>query len=168
MRCPGRYIGSSYQRDNFDNLSFDRHVVGVEVAIRELELEYSNVSVAVSGMSGILVGHALVMRHGRAVTVVRKPQDTAHGFAIEGFHPHKFYVIVDDMCSSGATVDYIRRTFEEHFDYRHCRLLCAIMYKTWGVTHHPTVPTFHCNVGEGRVSHQKVKAFLGEGNTNED
>lgn len=63
-------------------------------------------SIAVTGISGMLLGPQLARELGKNLIVVRKDQDTknhAFGAIVLGYRASKRYLIVDDQISSGNT-----------------------------------------------------------------
>lgn len=72
-------------------------------------------TIAVSGVSGLLLGPILAYKLGKNLAVVRKTDDSTHSYCtIEGQWGSK-YVIIDDFIASGATVRYIRDKLDNRF-----------------------------------------------------
>jgi hypothetical protein len=65
-------------------------------------------TIAVRGVSGVLVGSAVAIALNKHLIVVRKEEDDSHsGVTCEGHLTARRYVIVDDFISSGRTVKTI-------------------------------------------------------------
>jgi len=65
-------------------------------------------AIAVRGTSGTVVGGALSLATGLPLVIVRKPGDGTHSsYQIECDDSFKRYVIIDDLISSGATMQHI-------------------------------------------------------------
>lgn len=72
--------------------------------MREIDKETPFDAVAVTGLSGLLMGPVVADRLGKGIIVVRKEGEKNHsGYAIESSVSGK-YVIVDDFISTGATI----------------------------------------------------------------
>jgi orotate phosphoribosyltransferase-like protein len=67
--------------------------------------EFSHI--VVSGISGQSVGWPVFYKTGIDICVVRKPEEKSHGSLIHGRGELKKYVIIDDIISSGDTVNRI-------------------------------------------------------------
>lgn len=73
-------------------------------------------SIAVTGLSGSLVGPAVALALSVPVVAIRKPSDMHHGSAtLVGFEDvGRRYLIIDDFRSTGATVNRIRDEVAGH------------------------------------------------------
>jgi len=93
----------------FDNaIDCRRRDDTVRDAIHTLR-KYDFDTIAVCGVSGLLLGPILAYEMGKRLVVVRKKDDSSHSCSmIEGYCGDK-YVIVDDLIASGATVNLIRQ-----------------------------------------------------------
>ena len=90
-------------------------------------------AIAVRGTSGLLVGTMIAAMMNKSLVVVKKPNDGTHsGYEVEGasvaFEEHGKalrYIIVDDLVSSGSTVQAIVNGVMQHNDGR---ALCVAMF----------------------------------------
>lgn len=77
-------------------------------------------AIAVSGVSGLVLGTALALRLNKHILVVRKEQESRHSDnVVEGLHGFTDqatlnYVIVDDLMSSGYTVARMQVEIDRH------------------------------------------------------
>lgn len=77
--------------------------------IRESGLQFD--TIAVTGMSGALIGGEVASRLGKDLTLVRKPDDDSHASdKVEGPVEAKTYIFVDDQIDSGETVTRVLNT----------------------------------------------------------
>jgi adenine/guanine phosphoribosyltransferase-like PRPP-binding protein len=73
--------------------------------------------IAVSGMSGAVVGAVVSTLLNMSLIIIRKNGEQRHSeYVRQGPHDaaHKTYIIIDDLIDSGKTVDYILNINEEH------------------------------------------------------
>jgi adenine/guanine phosphoribosyltransferase-like PRPP-binding protein len=83
--------------------------------------------IAVTGMSGVILGSPVALRLHRPLVVLRKQSDKDnHGYQdiINIEHAGARYLIIDDFISSGRTYHRIR----EHMDYEGVTYAGAYMY----------------------------------------
>jgi len=99
----------------------------VEAAVQALEgLDFD--TIAVSGVSGLLLGPILAYKMSKKLIVVRKNGDSSHSnYLIEGTCGRK-YVIIDDFMSTGATVSYIRQQIDKKIDVSGWKPECVGFY----------------------------------------
>lgn len=74
-------------------------------------------TIAVRGMSGILVGAPLAMDLEKDIIIIRKDEDMTHSCSkAEGWGFNQKILIVDDFIESGNTIDHIYETIIETCD----------------------------------------------------
>lgn len=104
-------------------------------ALEHMRAEWD--TVAFAGTSGSAVAFALSALYGYPITLVRKSGEQTHHFSsyntkycVEGLvGPGLRYMIVDEMVSSGATVDRINAQFKIEFPSMQCAGL--LLYEHW-------------------------------------
>lgn len=85
-------------------------------AVRVLS-EYDFDTIAVTGVSGLVVGPILAHLMQKQLFVLRKDNESAHTMAMHsGLLPEEKYVIVDDFIESGRTVFKIIETINKFFE----------------------------------------------------
>jgi hypothetical protein len=71
-------------------------------------------AIAVTGISGILVGSVIAMEMDKPLIIVRKRGEQRHSaFDVEGVFGGETYVILDDFVSSGSTIARVERKVAE-------------------------------------------------------
>lgn len=107
--CP-RWLNRGYVRTQRDT--------AVRDAVKALKDKNFD-TIAVSGVSGLLLGPILAYKLKKELIVVRKNQGAHSSHITEGYDRSKRYIIVDDVVSSGATlhriieaVSKLTRTYE--------------------------------------------------------
>lgn len=119
----------------------------VDYAVRDLTPLIAGFdSIAVRGVSGLLVGSPVALALGKPLAVVRKPSEVAHASGIVNrAHAGNSYIVIDDFVSSGATVREIQlemawRTnavFTGFYTYLYrkfvpaCEMKTHYSYSTW-------------------------------------
>jgi hypothetical protein len=100
-RISGAHLYKVFQAGNLGKI--------VNYTIEALQPHKDNFdTIAVRGVSGILVGSAVAIALNKHLIVVRKEGDDSHsGVTCEGHLTARRYVIVDDFVSSGKTVNTI-------------------------------------------------------------
>ncbi len=84
-----------------------------EAVVSLLEVEFD--TIAFCGMSGALFGPVLAHRMDKKMILVRKADDKRHSsYDEEGYKNAERVLIVDDVCSSGATVKHIIEGVKKH------------------------------------------------------
>lgn len=80
----------------------------VEAAVAALSgVEFD--TIAVRGVSGMMVGVPLSLELGKPLVVVRKPEERAHSSMLaNGRHLGSSYIIVDDFKATGDTMRAVR------------------------------------------------------------
>lgn len=102
--------GHTYQV--FDPLKFNTLVRKMLPKLKRLMKKHNANAIAVSGNSGTILGGALAFKLGVPIFAVRKSMDTnndshmANGFWTQGGCR---YIVIDDLISSGTTVERILR-----------------------------------------------------------
>lgn len=98
-----------------DAMHKDRRGETIARAIRDLSgVEFG--TIAVRGVSGLLIGPILAERLSKQICVVRKPGEDRHsGYEVEG-KPEGAYIIVDDLIDSGSTVRAIVAAMQAAYD----------------------------------------------------
>lgn len=87
----------------------------IEAAAKVLD-KHDFDTIAVSGVSGLLLGPILAYMLDKNLAVVRKEGESTHSCCLIEGHWGSRYVIIDDFIASGATVNYIREKLNEHID----------------------------------------------------
>lgn len=90
----------------------------VEAAVAALSgVEFD--TIAVRGVSGMMVGVPLSLELGKPLVVVRKPDERAHSSMLaNGQNLGSSYIIVDDFKSTGDTMRAVRKGIREWADCR--------------------------------------------------
>lgn len=118
---------SSYHDINFDAKSRQNNIYLVADAL----LDYPNdVTVVVSGLSGILIGVPVADATNKNFAIVRKYGETCHGLAIEGQITGD-YVIVDDFIASGSTVRHILERVKARDPNSNCLGILLYASRPW-------------------------------------
>ena len=102
----------------YDNYPHDDLLATVDRAIMELTPHLGEFdSIAVRGVSGLIVGSPVALHLGKPLVVARKPSEIAHSSGVSNDrHAGKHYVILDDFVSTGATVNEITYTMSRYTD----------------------------------------------------
>ena len=81
--------------------------------IRESELKQAEF-IAVSGISGLVIGSIVAQKLEKQLVVIRKRGEITHsGHVVEGINlAHTKYIIIDDLCDTGTTLNWIRDNLE--------------------------------------------------------
>ena len=100
----------------YDNYPHDDLLATVDRAIMELTPHLGEFdSIAVRGVSGLIVGSPVALHLGKPLVVARKPSEIAHSSGVSNDrNAGRRYVILDDFVSSGATVSEITYTMTQH------------------------------------------------------
>jgi orotate phosphoribosyltransferase len=105
----------------------DRREQTIQLAAEVLK-DHDFDTIAVSGVSGLLLGPILAYMLDKNLIVVRKDGDSSHSnYLIEGTCGRK-YVIIDDFMSTGATVSYIRQKIDKKIDVSGWKPECVGFY----------------------------------------
>ena len=84
-------------------------------------------AIAVTGLSGLLVGPIVAIELGLPLIVVRKDLKCAHSTnRVEGYAEGLKYIIIDDFVASGNTVHNIKLYIGDYS--RSCKLVGALMW----------------------------------------
>lgn len=113
----------SHLRKPFDPVQLRKIAIAMELRRRELGADL----VVVRGLSGTLVASAMNVLFETPIAIVRKPNEQSHGWAVElieerpvdnywGYEAVKYndWIIIDDLISSGRTVNSIIEAVDEH------------------------------------------------------
>lgn len=74
-------------------------------------------AIAVRGVSGAVIGGALSVSVGLPLVIVRKPNDGTHScYSVEYGEDFSAYAFVDDLISSGSTLDIVRSEIKRECD----------------------------------------------------
>jgi hypothetical protein len=102
-------------------------------------------AIAVTGISGMMMGPAVAHYAGKNLLVVRKAGENSHsylsveGMVPEGEDPEFWYVILDDFVNTGETVRTIEEKVGDHFP--RALLRGVVEYNTGGRREGRTVGT---------------------------
>ena len=78
-------------------------------------------AIAFRGLSGTLVGPAVVVGMNKTMLAVRKRDDNSHSdMMVEGDKGAKHYIIIDDFINSGSTVRAIRKEVKKFAPQAKC------------------------------------------------
>lgn len=102
------YLGQVFTDVNV----FEKTIREICKALRKAEKQGKIFThIAVSGVSGCVVGSAVALRLKKNLIVIRKDNDGSHSFTkVEGYPDESFqYIILDDFVSSGYTISQIYR-----------------------------------------------------------
>ena len=101
---------ADYIRAALDPEERGRLIESASYAIEPLQVS----TIAVRGVSGLVFGAPLAYVMDKHLTVVRKKDGSHSCYAVEGYLPGPLerWVIVDDLISTGATIEYILRGLE--------------------------------------------------------
>ena len=69
-------------------------------------------AIVVTGVSGLLVGSALAVKMGKRLAIVRKRDDRENHATVQiesGMKPNDWWIFVDDITASGATIERVKR-----------------------------------------------------------
>lgn len=98
-----------YHGNHGSLIDLEKNVRRVTIGLREHTAEFD--FIAVSGMSGVIVGAPAALRLRKPLVIVRKESDenTHHsgGSFIGRDQMHGRYVVVDDFTSTGHTLEFI-------------------------------------------------------------
>lgn len=114
-------IETSYHHKSFDHASRKQAVDQVAAFMQQFPPE---VGIAMTGLSGILVGAIVAHETGRPFVVIRKQGEQSHGKEVEGY-VFKEYVIVDDFIDTGSSMERIMNALSD----RKC--LAIFVYDGW-------------------------------------
>lgn len=89
----------------------DHRVQEILIDLRPFESKFK--TIVVRGLSGIVPGAIVAHTMGKNLCVIRKPNETTHGYRVEGEFK-KPYIILDDFVVTGATIAAIMDTVLEH------------------------------------------------------
>jgi adenine/guanine phosphoribosyltransferase-like PRPP-binding protein len=94
-------------------LNMDTRKLVIAQAIKMLWAYRGNFDfIAIRGVSGALIGIPVADAFDKPICVVRKPESCHSGFCTEGYTSGK-YVIIDDLISSGETIDRIKEALPQ-------------------------------------------------------
>jgi adenine/guanine phosphoribosyltransferase-like PRPP-binding protein len=80
-------------------------------------------AIAFSGQSGSLIAPIVAMLMGKSLIVVRKRGVRSHSsYIVEGDRAAKSYLILDDLTSSGQTIEYIQESLRDE-GWKHCEYI---------------------------------------------
>lgn len=148
---------SSWNRSAANPVALEDTVDRLVQWLKKSDLDFE--AIAVSGVSGLVVGGALSYATGIPLVVVRKSGDKKHSdFSVESSLVGDFkYVILDDLISSGSTIKRIitkierdLRFYDNSKDYRVPECVGIILYYA---THHQQ--TYCKTFGRGQKSHER-------------
>lgn len=84
--------------------------------LRGIEFE----TIAVRGVSGLLIGSIVALEMNKVLAIVRKPGEGTHSFySVEGA-PTGRYIIIDDLICSGKTVETIIDAMKAKYHFCPC------------------------------------------------
>ena len=98
-----------------------RNQIIMECVVRLRSIEALD-SIVVCGTSGLLVGPQVSEILNLNLVIVRKKHETKSSYSdfdTEGVHPAR-YIILDDLCNSGRTVNHILRTLNKEYNRIYC------------------------------------------------
>lgn len=109
-------MGSLYCQEYMDRPSSDQHI---DRACNILKSKFQLDAIAVSGMSGVVIGSVVAHKLGINLIVIRKRNERCHSVnKVEYVGRVKYYecryVILDDFMSSGETVKYMCEILQDH------------------------------------------------------
>lgn len=114
----------------------------------------NSVCIAVSGVSGAVVGGMLAPSTGLDLFIARKPNDGTHG-NVNGESANRLgvpidYVIVDDLICSGDTVRRIIESVDGIHPGSKCSgiFLYAMVHKPWRVQECQGIPIYYCQLAK--------------------
>jgi hypothetical protein len=87
--------------------------------------------IAVTGMSGVLIGSPAAIRLRRPLVVLRKENDSSHSWGqdlINSDAAKGRYIILDDFIAGGSTYRRLRQRFDEGWMGDHTRYAGAYLY----------------------------------------
>lgn len=105
--------------------------------IKERKLDFD--TIAVSGISGLLLGAPLSNAINKELVIVRKKDDKNNhsGDKVEGYSRPNRYVIVDDIISTGDTVKYIKKTL--HKLHPKAKFIGVLLHDGYRITDNPYI-----------------------------
>lgn len=78
-------------------------------------------AIAFSGQSGSLIAPIVAMLMGKSLIMVRKSGVRSHSsYKVEGDINAKSYIIIDDLTSSGKTIEFIQTSMRDE-GFKHCK-----------------------------------------------
>jgi len=98
-------VQADYIRNALDPVRLRELIHSADNLLRPLD----PATIAVRGVSGLVFGAPLAYHMGIHLTVVRKDDGAHSPYMVEGYLPgsHDRWVIVDDLISTGSTIDHI-------------------------------------------------------------
>lgn len=112
-------------------------------------------SIAVTGMSGVLIGSIISYKVNKPLILVRKRSDKSHsGYELEGNLGSEKYIIIDDTIDEGKTVNNIHKSIKKHtnsicsaiFLYEHSFYATVELCKIHGVQFKKISNKFNCSI----------------------
>jgi adenine/guanine phosphoribosyltransferase-like PRPP-binding protein len=111
--------------------AFDKKfkVKTIDYVCRQLE-KIDCDAIAFSGMSGALIAPIIAYKTGKNIILVRKSKDDSHSsYKIEASSTKcKKYVIIDDLISTGTTVEFIIRKMWKDYTFQNSVCVGVILY----------------------------------------
>jgi len=124
------YLGMALKMENIPVI-----VKALESMIRKASILRSFSSIAFRGMSGALIVPALALCLRKHITLVRKEASHSN-YAVEGCVGGKGFIIVDDLISTGDTIEKILQAIyqknlenDSHFKPKDCR--AVFLYRSF-------------------------------------
>ncbi len=100
----------------------------VALAYEKLTITKAVESIVVTGLSGSVIATALFINHDVPVIHIRRQEEMAHGYKIQGIKkPNVNYVIVDDLIASGNTMKHVLWNMQNKFPESICKAI--ILYR---------------------------------------
>lgn len=114
------YVGSLLHPETFIK-TIDALVAAAQIIQQHRPFQ----AIAFTGMSGAMIGPALAARLGVGMLLVRKKHDRSHSdYQVEGTIEAQSFLIVDDLVSSGRTIDRMLLSIEK-WGYNYNRMNCV-------------------------------------------
>lgn len=106
---------SGYGAWKFNRDDIQYRMKGILLLLETIKMRHNVDCILVHGSSGLWLGGMLTVAQDMPVVQVRKPNESSHGYDIEGKPGKRFRgVFVDDFISLGSTVDRVRGLTDKH------------------------------------------------------
>jgi len=143
----------------YESVAYEDRKSIIDFAVANLALMTDKFdAIAVTGLSGLLIGPSIADRLGKNVIAIRKKFDKSHSdYIFEGVHSDN-YVIVDDFSSSGETLYYIDYNVKKQLPK--AKLVALYCYNDGGLKDETYIKNKILSYIKGNVAYHQQKCRL--------